>query len=264
MQKYIIILPTHSNYKNITVNFLQLLKKYWKECNYKIIISITGEKEEFSGYECVYNGRNASLIECILNAANMYKSNYYMCFLGDAFINKKINDCEIKKQLYLIQKSKIDYCSLMYVKRYKKEKRFNDYFRYINSLDRYSHNFVAFVVSHNYIQKQLATFKNDLDYEEYYLHENKDFYYEKHLIVRKNFFGITPGITKGKWDRINYLKLCRKNPEIDFEDRELQTWKETIFEHFRNILISYMPPFVRIRLKTFITKVFKKTFVTKD
>ena len=90
MHDFLIVLPTHSNYCKITENFLELLKKNWKDCPFDVIVSITGEDVRLDGVRSVYNGKNATLIDCLVNASKKYKSNYYISFLGDAFINKAI------------------------------------------------------------------------------------------------------------------------------------------------------------------------------
>ncbi len=85
---FVIVLPTHSDYIEITKIFLQLLKKNWSDCPFKIIISVTGEKIVVDDAEIVYNGKKASLIDCLVNVSKQYNSKYYISFLGDAFINK--------------------------------------------------------------------------------------------------------------------------------------------------------------------------------
>lgn len=39
----------------------------------------------------MFNGPDATLVDCIVNASNKYRSDYYMVFLGDAFICGKVD-----------------------------------------------------------------------------------------------------------------------------------------------------------------------------
>lgn len=257
---FIIILPTHSSYIGITKNFLQLFKKNWFGCPFDVVVSLTGEKIEIDGVKNIYNGEDASLIDCLVNAAKKDRRKYYISFLGDAFINKKIDNKRIISLLNELIDNKIDYCSLEYVKNYKKKKMFSKSFRYINNLDRYSHNFTAFVASYDFVINELSKYKTDLDFEKAYLFGKDNFYFNNHLIVWQNFFNLLPSVTKGRWDRINYNKLRKSNPEIDFDKRELQSIKESLVCHIRDGVVSYLPNLIRKKLKKTSEKVFNMEF----
>lgn len=263
MNNITVIIPTHSNYIGVVDNFLQLLQKNWNDCPYKIIVSVTGDNKSAKDVKTIHNGKNASLIDCITNASNKHLSNGYICILGDMFINKKIDTTKIKNIIDNLLESNIDYCALSPVGNYKKEKKFNAELRYINNLDRYSHNFSAFFASKKYIDKELKKHKTDLDYEKSYLFQKDNFYYEKHLIVRKNYFNFLPGITKGKWDRINYRKLKKDNPEVLFDNRPIQSKKDSVICHVREKTVSHIPSFIRTPLKNTTEKVFKINFGVK-
>lgn len=260
----IIVLPTRSSYKDIVYNFLQLLRKNWPGCPYDIIVSVSGDKISIDGIKVEYNGKNASLVECIANVAKRYKKENYIIFLGDAFIDRQLNEDLIAELIETLVDNKTDYCSLNYIRNCKKEKKFNHLLRYINELDRYSHNFVAFFASREYVEKTLSKFETDLDFEKYYLYRSKNKYYRRHLAVRKNYFNIVPGITKGKWDRINHRKLQRHNPDIYFATRPVQTRKETVICHVRDVVVSFLPDRMRVMVKRFVTRSFKFEFGVDD
>lgn len=244
----ILIIPTHSSYMDIVKNFLELFSKNWNDCNYPIIISVCGKNEKIDGYINIYNGNDASLIDCILNAALEFKSKYYICLLGDAFINKKVNQKIIDTIIYSMEQGKINYCSLLNVRHYRKIKSFNSSLRYINSKDRYSHTFIAFIANNYYLKNVLSKFHTDLEYEMGYINIEKEYYFEHDLIVKNNYLGILPGIRKGKWNRIFLYKLKKDNPEIVFSKRPVESIVDTIYG-ICAYSSSYLPEKIRIAIK---------------
>ncbi len=263
MPKINIIIPTHSSYKNTVLTFLQLLEKNWQNCPYDIIVSMTGKKTKIEKYTVLYNGKNASLIDCLANATKKYPSDYYISFLGDAFINKKINAAETERILETLAQNKIDYCSLNYVRNYKKAKNFDSRLRYINPRDRYSHSFVAFVASRDYILNELTNFSSDLDFEKHYLACKSSFYYNNHLIVKQNYFNILPSIEKGKWDRINLCRLKHDNPEVKFEQRPISSLTYSLIVHARKKIIRFLPSGIRNASKKILSKTTGRQFTAE-
>ena len=264
MESVAIIIPSHSNYTGVVQNFLSLLKKNWPDCPFDITVSLMGENKEIAGAKCIYSKNNKSLIDCILKAAKLVKKDYYICILGDAFINKKINNDRAEEIIQEIIEANAEYCSLKYVKNYKKIKKYGKYLRYINSKDRYSHSFIAFMTSSAYLKNELSRYKTDLDFEMNYLSESEEHYYDNHFILRKNYFNLLPSITKGKWDRINYIKLTKRNPDIIFDNRDKLSWKETIVFHLRNIAVYYLSPNARVIIKKRIEKKAKIKFGVEE
>lgn len=258
MKDIVIIIPTHSSYIGIVKNFLQLFKKNWPECPYDVIVSVTGEKVRLNDATALYCGKNASLIECVMKATKNSKN--CICMLGDMFINSKVDNKAIVEIIERLEKDNIQYCSLSYVKNYKKEKKYSEELRCINNLDRYSHNFGAFFASRNFIENELAKYETDLAFEEAFLHQKENYYFTDHLIVRKNYFNLLPGITKGEWDRINFRRLKKSNPEIVFADRPIQSRKNSVICHVRGKVVSHLPNFVRVGMKGSIERVFHINF----
>ena len=262
-ENVLIIIPTHSKYIEVVQNFLQLLSKNWPNCPYRIIISMCGKSIKIDDYECIYNGVNASLIDCILSVHKRYKYDYYICFLGDAFINKKIMNESISNIINLLYTYRINYCSLINERSYVQPKLVdNTYLRYIHSKDRYSHSFISFVASNYYVEQCLSQYKSDLDFELSYLSVKKNFYYNDHAIVTYNVLNIVTGITKGKWNRFSLWELKKANPEVDFANMPLESYFESLYSLLHGWLISYIPDSVRKTLKAF--GYIKKRSVSKD
>ncbi|WP_300629103.1 hypothetical protein [uncultured Thomasclavelia sp.] len=260
--RIMIVIPTHSKYKNVINTFLLLLKKYWPDCPYRILISICGDDFTIQGYDRLYNGTNSNLIDCITAVRKKYNYDYYMCFLGDAFMNKKVNQIDVDEIINIINYNNIDYCSLLNVRNYKKSKKLNNCLRYIHSKDRYSHNFISFIVSNQYIDDFLSKMNSDLDFEMKYLSIKENYYFHNHIIVTKNIFNITPGIKKGKWNRFVLSKLKKYNPEIEFAELPIESYCESLYSFFYGILITFIPDYLRKKLKSY--GYIKKRSVSKE
>lgn len=262
-----IIIPTYSDYIDIVEILLKLFKKNWQDCQFKVIVSMTGKNIEIKSpidVDVLYNGSDATLVDCVVNAAKRNPNKYYIILLGDAFIASKIDNEAIMNLLNELLDGNIEYCSLLEVEGYTKEKIYNCNFRFINSADRYSHNFVAFMASSDYIFYTLSSFKTDFDFEMFYLNDAKNGYYNNHLIVRKNYFCLLPSITKGKWDRINYEKLRRQNPGLIYTERKIMNWRESILRHLRTRVITHISPSRRANIKKRVEKIFDLDFGVKE
>jgi hypothetical protein len=241
-----IIIPTHSAYLDVCDNFISILKKNWSDCEFPLVISVSGEDKSLSAYDCIYNGANASLLECVVNAVNKYSSNSYMILLGDAFICDKVDNQLIKKMVDFFITKKYSYCSLIPKKTNQKEIKINSLFRYINVRDRYSHSFISFLASGDFIKSEfdLKELKTDRDFELKYLNmannELDSFYFDDHVILTKNVLSLRPGIEKGKWNR-NVLKYLKKNnPEINFANRGTISLKWQLVLDVRNTITPYI------------------------
>ncbi|WP_203263471.1 hypothetical protein [Streptococcus uberis] len=264
-KKIIIVLPTHSNYLELISNFLQVFNENWPDCPFEIVISITGEDKCINGYDCLYNGKNASLIDCLVSVSNLYNPEYIISFLGDAFITKKINNDDFFEILNFMSENIIHYCSIRYVRNYWKKKNASSKLRFIHQNDRYSHNFVSFIVDQYYMSNTIKNFQSDLEFEQFYLHNQiGDDYYKHDVIVSKNIFNINPAINKGKWNRKVRKKLIKKYPNIEFIDLPKESIGDTIINGLRNKIIYYLTPKTRKLFKLLLLKVLGKEFVTKD
>lgn len=241
----ILVIPTHSNYMDVCDIFLELLEKNWSDIKFKIVISLTGNNIKYKNYEVLYNGETASLPTCIYNVAKKYDSDYYLCMLGDAFINKKICNFDVTELLSALKENKINYCSLLPRKSIKKQKKVNNWFRYIYSKDRYNHTFVSFFASKTFIYNEFSNGCSDLDFENKYLQiaedNSKSFYYNDRVVLTKNNFNIIPGINKGKWDRYAYKILKRNNENIVLCDRPLQSKSNYIVDHYLTKVYHFVP-----------------------
>ena len=254
----IIIIPTNSAYLDICENFLNLLRINWKNCKYKIIFSVCGEDKRITDCETIYNGENATLPKCILNAKRLYPADYYFVFLGDAFISKLVNNEDVEKCLLEMHEYNINYCRLLPQNILGKERIIEKRLRYINTNERYGHSFIAFIATKQFIEKEFGKGISDRDFEIKYLelaNKNRNVsYFKDRAICRKNIFHIMPGIEKGKWDRIVLKKLKYRYPEINFAKRDLISIKKEVFllirRKIKHIIPSNMRRSIKRKIKT--------------
>lgn len=265
MEKCVIILPTHSSYIDICENFLELLRKNWKECNYRIVVSICGEDKNISGVDCLYNKDTTSITNCLVNACLKYEASTYLVFLGDAFISKKVDNSKVLAFLDEFDRYKIDYCRL-----------YSQFVRYKKLMvgttmrkmkcARYVMSFVAFAATKDFIMTEFGHGESDIDFEVKYLEiaENTkgSVFYDKRTMLSSNFLHILPGIEKGKWERLALCRLKWNNPEIVFSDREKISINWQLYLIVRKIYLKLVPAKIGIETKRIVKRMFADIFST--
>lgn len=113
---YKLVMPTFSKYLDITASFLELLSINWPESKKHIVISVVDDQRQeysnFKGFEILKNKVGTTLPSCIVNVAKRYNADYYLSFLGDAFVSEKINNKDVDDFLIELHKNNIEYCRL--------------------------------------------------------------------------------------------------------------------------------------------------------
>lgn len=194
------------------------------------------------------------------NAVHLYPSDSYMIFLGDAFITDKVDASLVDKIIEYFINSQYEYCCLRPKHAVAKEKKINSMFRNINTKDRYSHSFISFLASREFLEKEFCSEKekNDRDFEMKYLNMANDdtleYYFDKHIILLKDVFSIKPGIEKGQWNRRVLRILKKKYPDIRFTDREKISLKWQMMLSARNMVAPVISNDLRRSLKKLLSK----------
>lgn len=265
MKKVIINLVTHSSYKDICENFVQLFDKNWACCTYDFCISVIGEETVFPKKKNIYLGKNCTLPEAIYRLMNNSEYDYCISFLGDAFISQKINNKEIEKLIKELSDNNIEYCNLIprVPYRFHKEK-LNKNLRYISTNDSYNMSFVAFIANKEFILNEFKDSITDLDFEMKYLNRGNGCkkYYKNRVILTNNIFKIVPGICAGKWDRHALKKLKKNNPEIEFSNRKLMSRSSMMKNDLILIFQIFASQKQRVILKKIISKITGIKFAT--
>lgn len=243
-KKIVIIIPTYSKYLDVCNILLILIKKYWPDCPFQIVISIIGESADTKYNEnvkYVFNDKNDSLLKCIYNVSRLFDFDYCISLLGDSFITAEIDNNEIINIIRDIEKFGIEYCNLYPRAYYPCETKYldeNKRMRYINKLETYGFTFVGFICSNKYIENNFNTDKTDLDFELEYINKshqcNKSEYYDNATVLIENDFNFMHGIEKGKW--IRKTEKFLKKEGINTDSRR----KLSIINTLKNSMITFL------------------------
>ena len=266
MKKILVSLVTHSAYKDVCENFIKLFDKNWKDCKYDFRVLVIGNEISFDKKKVNYYGKDCSLPEALYLAMSTSDYDYCISFLGDAFINRKIDNIMVDSLINDINEKNIDYCNLMPRVAYRSHKKIaGKNMRYISSNDSYSMSFVAFIASRRFVLKEFAGGITDLDFERKYLNRINQCnqVYNDRVILTQNLFGLVPGIYAGKWDRHALGKLQRDNPEIFFTDREKVSRHVMVRNDFIQMFQIIASQRQRIILKKIISKLTGAKFATE-
>lgn len=251
----LIIIMTHSNYIDVCNTFIDLLKHNWSDCPFKIVAGVIGDNKKVNGIDTEYIGKNKQLTDCIVEISKKYESEYYLCFLGDAFINQKVDNSQVFDLINQLKKEKINYCRIV-TRAYDKSKN-GELYRYISSNDTYCHSFVAFFATSDFINSEFTN-TSDLEFEKKYLKiandPNQNFIYKDRAMLLKNIFHIEAGIVKGKWDRIVYKKIKKNNPTISLTNRG----KISVTEQIKIIILNFLQRIIPVTLRKTLKGILSK------
>lgn len=250
-----IILVTHSAYIDICNNFVALFKNNWPDCPYRIIGSVIGENKTIDNIETIYVENGNKLTDCIIAIKDLYKADFYMCFLGDAFISSKVDTKLVISLLSRLKQNKAQYCKI-FSRNFKKEVPNTDLIRRLRRSDIYSHSFVAFIASQEFIDNALKG-KTDLEFEKEYLELDSnavsDEEYIDDYLILKDIFHIIPTVSKGKWDRFALSVVKKENPNIDYANRQYLNTFDQVREVLYRKLRYFIPRTVRGKVKKLLS-----------
>lgn len=255
--KIAFILLTHSSYFDICQCFLELFEKNFLSFTNKkveLIISYCGTKLEIKNYSNIYNGKEATLPDCLRNATESVDADLYFSFLGDAFFSRMVNIDKLERLIDLLLIDKINYCSLIPKRKYIYNKMisYNNLYRSISYNDLYAHSFIAFIASKEFIFNEFIDGFTDYDFEIKYLKmSGKKGFYNDRVILIDDVFNIIPGIQKGKWNRKCYKVLSKQSLQVSNNKRKKLSVNETI----RNNIISCLQPVIPIKMRLIIKRI---------
>ena len=265
-KKVLVSLVTHSAYKDVCENFIELFDKNWEDCKYDFRVLVIGNEISFDKKKVNYYGRDCSLPEALYLAMSTSDYDYCISFLGDAFIDRKIDSIMVESLINDISEKNIEYCNFVPRIAYRFHKKLaGKNMRYISTNDSYNMSFVAFIASRRFVLKEFADRITDLDFERKYLNRINQCnqVYNDRVILTQNLFGLVPGIYAGKWDRHSLKRLQKDNPEIVFTNREKISNHVMIRNDFIKIFQIFASRKQRIILKKILSRLTGAEFATE-
>ena len=255
-EKIKIIVHISSKYIDISDIFFSLLKKYYQNCPYTIIINYADSFvfKEYNIRNSIINiGNGNSLTNDVVAISNKYKCDYYVSILADMFISDYINQERIDELFEECYKRNISYCRLI------GSNQQNDIISNINKNDIWAVSFCGFIASREYINKYFTLFKNDLEFEEYYVKISnntycKEEFYDDLYINNTNLFNVKHGIKNGVWIRKtkNYLKKI--GVTIDKKRKTMSICSLMLWK-LKQYLRKYIKNENRIKIKKYLSYV---------
>lgn len=215
MEECVVVISTYSSYIDVCEIFFKLIKKNWPDCPYRMILAVIGEDIRISGVEGIYIGPEGKLTDCVVSVMKWIPANYYLCMLGDAFMNARVNTEEVSELLKAMKEDGIEYCRLKPILK----SDLNTVKPYRSTIfgRAYMYGFASFLANAEFIHRELSGI-SDLEFERKYMRDCEDaknaVKYLHSAVLIKDIFHIVSGISKGKWDRRNYRIIKRDNPEV--------------------------------------------------
>lgn len=187
-------------YKDVFDIFFQCYNKFWKGSEFPFVLS-TNYDAKYEGIRVLSSGNlQDSWTERTIGALNTIDSDYILLLCDDLFINKTVNDEEIKAILDLMDQYKIDYCRL---NPFKKGARFNesDLIYKVHKRMPYALNLQRGIFRKDFLLSLLGDgSKSAWDLENEWLQKSQvapNEYYDNIAVVGKNVISVIHAVQKG-------------------------------------------------------------------
>lgn len=257
MEECIIVISTYSSYIDVCSIFYKLLKINWKDCPYRIVFAVIGEKVSLQGAEIIYVGENGLLSDCIVTVKNAYPAEYYLCLLGDAMICSEVNTNHFR---YLLKQLKNEHIKYLKLKPSKKSK--HSLYRKPYYGEAYVYTFAAFLATGSFINDEIYGY-SDFEFEMTYYRKciEKTIDYRNIRVMNVDILHIVWGIGKGKWYRSSYKLIKKIYPELDLSNRNKLSCAEQIKVDLYSFISKRISIKYQYRIKTFLSAVGLKFYM---
>lgn len=108
-----IIVPAHDSYKDIVLIWCQALKKYWKQCPYRIFWVNGNETLQFDNVNVIHSGEDSTYCGRILNALENIDEQYVMIWSEDYILTQQFDSTRITEIVDYMEKSNSVHCRLI-------------------------------------------------------------------------------------------------------------------------------------------------------
>ncbi|MEI3213486.1 MAG: hypothetical protein V8S90_04415 [Lachnospiraceae bacterium] len=231
-------------------NILQtLLKKYWNDCKYKIVLltdKYEGSKEKYQFDDIVV--LDSTWHDMIMAGIACAGTEYVMLWMDDYLVCDYVKNEDIDRYLHIAKKynaANIRFIEspTIVAKEYDKDNSFN----YYEPGTAYSFSTQVGIWDSKFLRKNIKKEWSAWDFERVGSIMVKD--YTHPLLASRDYtFPYEEGVRRGKW-MDNGVRICmRNNIEIDFSKRKQMSSFEMAWIYFKGAILEINPTmFVKIQ-----------------
>lgn len=222
-----------------------LLKKYWSDCEYKIILltdKYEGKKEDYDFDDIV--ALDSTWYNMIMAGIEKAGTEYVMLWMDDYLVCDYVNNKDIDR--YVAAAKKYNAANIRLVESptiiaetYEKDNEYN----YYKPGTAYSFSTQVGIWNVQCLKKYIRREWSAWDFERKGSIEVKD--YEHPMLAPKEYsFPYEEGVRRGKW-MDNGVRICKRNKiKIDFKKRKQMSNFELAWIYFKGGILALNPTFV--------------------
>lgn len=224
--------------------FLSLFKKYWSDCNYKLVLLTDYTDESIEGFDEIVE-LDSTWYEMLMAGLEKAETPYVMLFMDDYLLHDKVDNEDIEKYLSYAKKYKcanirFQKSDMLKPRIYEDDKQFD----YYESGTAYSFSTQAGIWDASFLKKNIQPEWSAWDFERIGSVEIKDF--DHPLLGTRDYdFPYIEGVRKGKWMRPGY-ELCKKEGiQIDDNKRPVMSGFEMWWIEFKGKILKMNPTLIQ-------------------
>lgn len=244
MKDLAIYINSFDGYSDIWSSFFYIWNYYWKDCPYKMYLTSNDKDFSFKNLTVLKSGKETSWIDRTIKTLEMIDEEYIIFFLEDYFISKEVDIKVIEEIVKHLKNNDVFYYQLS--NRYNLEQN-KKYIKVDKSLP-YPISLQLSIWNRKEFLILLKNMKDDgvqspWDFERYFINKYKN---SAGLLKgveydTRDIFGYKNGVLQGKWirDTLNFYK--KQGIVIDCSQREVMSWRETMYYHFKVFFSRKLP-----------------------
>lgn len=225
--------------------FIKLLKKYWPDRKYRIILLSDKAPDRVEGFDAVV-AIDGSWYEMIMAGLEVAKTPYVSLWMDDYFLYDHIDNASLDKQLdnaekYNAGNIRFIESSIVPSRRWRKDKNYN----IVKPGTQYSLSTQIGIWNTDFLKKNLRPDRSAWEFERKTSLENAD---RNHLLLvcRDYDFPYEEVVTKGKWTDNGVRFLRRERIDVDYKRRKAMSSFEMAKLFFFKGILEMAPGFIVI------------------
>jgi len=257
-KKFAILVVSCDKYSDLWDPFFELFFKFWPDCPFNIYLLSNYKITNYQKVKTINIGEDISWSDNLYKGLNLLKEDYVFLLLEDLFFIDFVNTDKILN-LFKLALS-INVCYLRFRPDPKPDKKYNELIGVVSKGTVYRATSAVCIWEKEILSKLLKTNETAWDFE--IIGSVRSDEYDNFFSTWEKYFYLTNGCIKGKWQRGVIKKLNSLGIQIDLNNREIMTLKETITFFFRSLyfrlFLGMFPAKYRKRFRDFIINLKKK------